>query len=64
ELEKEINFDGKKLRRIEVDPTTQEVTGFTDKRVEIKGRPTWIGGGPERGFYPIIEVASIRELSS
>jgi hypothetical protein len=64
ELDGGVKFDGKKLQRIEIDPLTHEIGEFESKRVEIKGRPAWTEGSPERGFYPIIELANIREVNS
>ena len=64
ELDRNVRFEGKQLPRIELDPLTKEIGEFAEKRVEIKGRPAWMEGNTERGFFPIIELAEIRELSS
>lgn len=62
ELESDLKFDSKRLKRIEVDPADKRIEEFEDKRVEVKGRLSWGGGGPERGYYPIIEIKTIRKL--
>jgi hypothetical protein len=63
-LDGNVKFDGKRLERIEVDPLTINVDEFENKRVEIKGRPAWAEGSPERGFFPLIELGAIREVAS
>jgi hypothetical protein len=64
ELDRNVRFEGKQVPRIELDPLTKEIGEFAEKRVEIKGRPAWMEGNTERGFFPIIELAEIREISS
>jgi hypothetical protein len=64
ELDRNVRFEGRQLPRIELDPLTKEIDQFADKRVEIKGRPAWMEGNTERGFFPIIELAEIREIGS
>ncbi len=62
ELESDLRIDTQKIKRIEVDPAGKKLGGYKDKRVEVKGRLTLGGGGPERGYYPVIEIEGIREL--
>ena len=64
ELDRDVKFDGRLLARIEVDPLTHEIGEFTEKRVEIKGRPAWMAGDAERGFFPILELSTIQEIAS
>jgi len=64
ELDRNVRFDGRLLARIEVDPLTHEIGEFTEKRVEIKGRPAWMEGDAERGFFPILELSAIHEIAS
>jgi len=64
ELDRDVRFDGRLLARIEVDPLTHEIGEFTEKRVEIKGRPAWMEGDAERGFFPILELSAIHEIAS
>ncbi len=64
ELDRDVRFEGKQLPRIDLDPLTKEIGEFSQKRVEIKGRPAWMEGNTERGFFPIIELSEIREISS
>jgi hypothetical protein len=64
ELDRNVRFDGRLLARIEVDPLTHEISEFTEKRVEIKGRPAWMEGDAERGFFPILELSAIHEIAS
>jgi hypothetical protein len=64
ELDRNVRFEGQRLPRIEIDPLTEEIGQFVEKRVEIKGRPAWMEGNPERGFFPIIELSAIQELAS
>jgi hypothetical protein len=64
ELDRKVKFDGRVLARIEVDPLTHEIGEFSEKRVEIKGRPAWMEGDAERGFFPIIELSTIQEMAS
>jgi hypothetical protein len=64
ELEREVKFDGRLMTRIEVDPLTREIGEFAEKRVEIKGRPAWMEGSTERGFFPIIELSTIEEIAA
>ena len=64
ELERGVRFEGRQLARIEIDPLTKEIGEFAEKRVEVKGRPAWMEGNTERGFFPIIEISEIREIGS
>jgi hypothetical protein len=64
EIDGNVMFDGKKLERIDIDPLTNDVVEFENKRVQIKGRPSWMEGSPERGFFPIIELSTIQDMAS
>jgi hypothetical protein len=64
ELDRDVKFEGRQLPRIEIDPLTKEIGEFAEKRVEIKGRPAWMEGSAERGFFPIIELSAIAEAAS
>lgn len=64
ELDRNVRFEGRQLPRIEIDPLTTEIGEFAEKRVEIKGRPAWMEGNSERGFFPIIELSTIQEVAS
>ncbi len=64
ELDRSVKFEGRLLARIDVDPLTREIAEFTEKRVEIQGRPALMEGDAERGFFPILELSAIHELVS
>jgi hypothetical protein len=64
ELDRNVRFESRQLPRIEIDPLTTEIGEFAEKRVEIKGRPAWMEGNSERGFFPIIELSTIQEMAS
>lgn len=63
EPESELKFEGKQMKLVEVNRETKRYEALENKRVEATGRLT-LWHTAEWGYWPVLEVTSIRELSA
>jgi len=62
-LDKPLELEGKTYEMLEVSADANKLTPHEEKRVEATGRVVW-RQGVERGRWPLLEIASLKEIKS